>query len=144
MNLAGIGIFGLRLDYPVFKDGSIFGFNDAPTVEIKRAQRDALAWTAHLTREDVIYRITQVFVDTVSAQNRAEPVDRRVELLQRSLDIHKRTTAERIGAPDRCRGCHKTTQWRPITFEGPSRASRGRAFRADPASRPAVLGPYSP
>ena len=89
VDLAGIGIFGLRLEYPVFKDGSIFGFNDAPAVEIKRAQRNALAWTAHLTREEVIYRVTQVFVDTVSAQNRVQPIDRRVALLQRSVDIHK-------------------------------------------------------
>jgi outer membrane protein TolC len=88
VDLAGLGIGGLRLEYPVFKDGSIFGFNDAPAVELKRAQRNALAWTAHLTREDVIYRITQVFVDTVSAQNRVEPIDRKVELLQRSVDIH--------------------------------------------------------
>src|SRR6266568_3923706 len=87
VDLAGIGLFGLKLEYPVFKDGSIFGFNDAPAVEIKRAQRNALAWTAHLTREDVIYRVTQVFVDTVSAQNRVEPIDRRVELLQRAVDI---------------------------------------------------------
>jgi outer membrane protein TolC len=87
VDLAGIGIFGLKLEYPVFKDGSIFGFNDAPAVEIKRAHRNALAWTAHLTREDVIYRITQVFVDTVSAQNRVQPIDRRVALLQRAVDI---------------------------------------------------------
>lgn len=89
VGLAGFGIGGLRLEYPVFKDGSIFGFNDAPAVELKRAQRNALAWTAHLTREDVIYSVTQVFVDAVSAQNRVEPVDRKVELLQRSVDIHK-------------------------------------------------------
>ena len=89
VDLAGIGIGGLKLEYPVFKDGSIFGFNDAPAVEIKRAQRNALAWTAHLTREDVINRVTQVFVDAVSAQNRVEPIDRKVELLQRSVDIHR-------------------------------------------------------
>jgi outer membrane protein TolC len=89
VNLAGIGIGGLKLEYPVFKDGSIFGFNDAPAVELKRAQRNALAWTAHLTREDVIHRVTQVFVDAVSAQNRVEPVERKVELLQRSVDIHR-------------------------------------------------------
>src|SRR5437016_259322 len=89
VGLAGFGIGDLRLEYPVFKDGSIFGFNDAPAVELKRAQRNALAWTAHLTREDVIYRITQVFVDTVSAENRVQPIDRRVALLQRSVDIHK-------------------------------------------------------
>ena len=87
VDFAGVGVGSLRLDYPVFKDGSIFGFNDAPAVEIKRAQSNALAWTAHLTREDVIYRITQVFVDTVSAQNRVQPIDRRVALLQRAVDI---------------------------------------------------------
>src|SRR5437762_485393 len=89
VSLAGVGIFGLKLEYPVFKDGSIFGFNDAPAVELKTAERNALAWTAHLTREDVIYRLTQVFVDTVSAENRIEPTDHRVTLLERSVDIHK-------------------------------------------------------
>ncbi|PYL44521.1 MAG: hypothetical protein DMF42_00915 [Verrucomicrobia bacterium] len=89
VGLAGIGIGDLRLDYPVFKDGSIFGFNDAPAVELKRAQRNALAWTTHLTREDVIDRVTQVFVDAVSAENRVGPIDRKVELLQRSVDIHR-------------------------------------------------------
>ena len=89
VGLAGFGIGDLRLEYPVFKDGSIFGFNDAPAVEIKRAQRNALAWTAHLTREDVINRVTQVFVDAVSAQNRVEPIDRKVALLQQSVDIHR-------------------------------------------------------
>ena len=89
VDLAGVGIFGLKLEYPLFKDGSIFGFNDAPPVELKTAERNALAWTAHLTREDVIYRLTQVFVDTVSAENRIEPTDHRVALAERSVDIHK-------------------------------------------------------
>jgi outer membrane protein TolC len=89
VNLAGIGIFGLRLDYPIFKDGSIFGLNDAPPVEVKRAQRNALAWTTHLTREEVVYRITEDFIATVSAQNRVQPIEHRVDLLQRSLGITK-------------------------------------------------------
>jgi outer membrane protein, multidrug efflux system len=89
VNLAGIGIFGLRLDYPIFKDGSIFGLNDAPAVEAKRAQRNALAWTTHLTREEVVYRITEDFIATVSAQNRVQPIEHRVDLLQRSLGITK-------------------------------------------------------
>jgi outer membrane protein TolC len=99
VDLAGIGLFGLKLAYPIFRDGSIFGFNDAPIVELKRAQRNALAWTAHLTREDVIFRVTQVFVDTVSAQNRADPADRRIELLQRALDIHKEEQQKGLGLP---------------------------------------------
>jgi outer membrane protein len=89
VSLAGVGLFGLRLDYPVFKDGSIFGLNDAPIVEIANAKRNALAWTVNLSREEVIYRVTQDFIETVSAQNRIKPSDRRVALLQRSVDITK-------------------------------------------------------
>jgi outer membrane protein len=89
VDLAGIALFGGKLLYPIFKDGSIFGFNDAPAVELKRAQKDALEWTTHLTREDVIFRVTEVFIDTVSAQNRVQPIDHRVALLERSVDIHK-------------------------------------------------------
>jgi outer membrane protein TolC len=89
VDLAGVGLFGLKLDYPIFQDGSIFGFNDAPAVELKRAQKDALEWTTHLTREDVIFRVTEVFIDTVSAQNRVRPIDNRVALLERSVDIQR-------------------------------------------------------
>jgi outer membrane protein TolC len=89
VGLAGIGLFGAKLDYPIFQDGSIFGFNDAPAVELKRAQKDALEWTTHLTREEVIFRVTEVFIDTVSAQNRVQPIDRRVALLERSVDIQR-------------------------------------------------------
>src|SRR4029453_5258463 len=89
VDLAGIALFDGKLLYPIFKDGSIFGFNDAPAVEIKRAQKDALQWTTHLTREEVIYRVTEVFIDTVAAQNRVQPIDHRVALLERSVDIQR-------------------------------------------------------
>ncbi len=87
VDFAGVGVGSLRLDYPVFKDGSIFGFNDAPAVALKRAKKNALAWTAHLTGAEVRFRVTEAFVATVSAQNRVEPIDHRVELLQRAVDI---------------------------------------------------------
>jgi outer membrane protein TolC len=85
----GIELLGLKLTYPVFRDGSIFGLNDAPAVESAKAQRQVLEWTRNLTREEVIYRITQAFIATVSARNRAEPIDRRVALLEQSLGITK-------------------------------------------------------
>jgi outer membrane protein TolC len=83
----GLGIFDARLSYPLFRDGSILGLNvnDAPAIALKRAQSEALAWTIHLKREDVIYRIADVFISTVSAQNRTSLVDREVMLLERSV-----------------------------------------------------------
>ena len=110
VDLAGIGLFGLKLDYPIFQDGSIFGFNDAPAVELKRAQKDALAWTTHLTREDVIFRVTEVFIDTVSAQNRVQTHRPQSSSVRAICRYPKRRTAERIAPAGRCRGCHKTTQ----------------------------------
>jgi outer membrane protein TolC len=89
LGATGVGLLGLRLNYPLFRDGSIFGLNDAPAVEARRAQQEAQSWTAHLTREEVIYRITQAYIATVSAQNRGEPIDRRVSLLEQSLGIAK-------------------------------------------------------
>jgi outer membrane protein TolC len=83
----GLSIFDARLSYPLFKDGSILGLNvnDAPAIAAKRAQKEALAWITNLKREDVIYRIADVFISTVSAENRTSLVDREVYLLERSV-----------------------------------------------------------
>jgi len=99
VNLAGIGIFGARLQYPIFSDGSIFGFNDAPAIAAKRAQEDALAWTAHLTREEVIDRVTQTFLATVSARNRVPSIERRVTLLEQAVAITREELARGLLLP---------------------------------------------
>jgi multidrug efflux system outer membrane protein len=46
-----------------------------------------LSWTAKLKREEVIARIAEAYVTTVSAMNRAGYAERRVELLQKQADI---------------------------------------------------------
>lgn len=83
----GVDILGARLVYPVFKDGSFLGLNTAPAVAGRKAQEHALAWTAHLSREEVIYRITNAFITTVSARNRREFADRKVDLWEQSVGL---------------------------------------------------------
>jgi len=75
------------LTYPLFKDGSILGLNNAPTIAEKKAKKQALTWTVNLRREDVIYRISDEFIATVSARNRMGLAERRVKLLGQSVDI---------------------------------------------------------
>lgn len=87
VGFGALDIFGAKLTYPLFRDGSILGLNNPPAVQAKRAHEEALEWTAHLTREEVIYRITDSFITTVSAQNREDLVDRRINLLQQSNRI---------------------------------------------------------
>jgi outer membrane protein TolC len=83
----GVELYGAHLTYPLFKDGSILGLNNAPAIAEKKAKRQALAWTVNLRREDVIYRISDEFIATVSARNRMGLAERRVNLLQQSLAI---------------------------------------------------------
>ncbi len=83
----GIELYGAHLTYPLFKDGSILGLNNAPAIAEKKAKKQALAWTVNLRREDVIYRISDEFIVTVSARNRMGLAERRVKLLEQSVAI---------------------------------------------------------
>jgi outer membrane protein TolC len=87
VDLAGVQIYSANLQYPLFREGSIFGLNNGPAIASKKAKREALAWTLNLRREDVVYRIADEFIATVSAQNRSGLVTRRVELLEQSVAI---------------------------------------------------------
>jgi outer membrane protein TolC len=94
-----IDVFGAQLHYPLFEDGSILGLNNPPAVAAKKAEREALAWTTHLTREEVIYRITDAFIATVSAQNREGFVAHRVSLLEQSVAITQEQQKQGLALP---------------------------------------------
>src|SRR5215467_14146708 len=83
----GVELYSAHLKYPLFADGSILGLNNAPAVAERKAKKQALAWTVSLTREEVIFRITDEFVTTVSARNRMGLAERRVKLADQSVSI---------------------------------------------------------
>ncbi|MGI8956372.1 MAG: TolC family protein [Chthoniobacterales bacterium] len=84
---AGVEVYSAHLAYPLFRDGSILGLNTAPAEASQLAKRRNLAWTARLRREDVIARITDAYITTVSAENRAGYAERRVKLLRQQVNI---------------------------------------------------------
>src|SRR5205823_347354 len=95
----GVELYGAHLTYPLFKDGSILGLNNAPAIAEKKAKKQALAWTVNLTREDVIYRITDEFVATVSARNRMGLAERRVKLLDQSVSVTQEQQKQGLKLP---------------------------------------------
>ena len=95
----GVELYGARLTYPLFKDGSILGLNNAPAIAEKKAKKQALAWTVNLRREDVIYRISDEFVATVSARNRMGLAERRVQLLEQSVAITQEQLKQGLKLP---------------------------------------------
>jgi outer membrane protein TolC len=95
----GVEQYAAHLTYPLFKDGSILGLNNAPAIAEKKAKKQALAWTVNLTREDVIYRITDEFVATVSARNRMGLAERRVKLADQSVGITREQQKQGLKLP---------------------------------------------
>ena len=99
VGLSGVEIYSAQLRYPLFKDGSILGLNNAPAIAERKAKKQALAWTVNLTREEVIFRITDEFILTVSARNRAGLGKRRVELLEQSVAITEEQEKQGLKLP---------------------------------------------
>ena len=99
VDLGAVEIYSAHLSYPLFRDGSILGLNTAPAEASKLARRRNLAWTSRLRREDVIARITDAFISTVSAENRAGYAERRVKLLQQQVDITREQQKQGLTLP---------------------------------------------
>src|SRR5712691_6783844 len=99
VDLGAVEIYSAKLSYALFKDGSILGLNNASAIAEKRAKKQALAWTVNLTREAVIYRITDEFVATVSARNRMGLAERRVQLLDQSVNITQEQQKQELKLP---------------------------------------------
>jgi outer membrane protein, multidrug efflux system len=99
VGLGTVEIYTARLRYPVFKDGSILGLNNAPAIAEKKAKKQALSWTVNLTRQEVVYRIIDEFITTVSARNRMGLAARRVKLLEQSVDMTEEQEKQGLKLP---------------------------------------------
>jgi outer membrane protein, multidrug efflux system len=99
VDLGAVEVYSAHLSYPLFRDGSILGLNTAPAEASKLARRRNLAWTSRLRREDVIARITDAFITTVSAENRAGYSERRVKLLQQQVGITEEQQKQGLTLP---------------------------------------------
>lgn len=99
VDLGAVEVYSAHLSYPLFRDGSILGLNTAPAEAGKLARRRNLAWTSKLRREDVIARITDAFISTVSAENRAGFAERRVKLLEQQVGITEEQQKQGLTLP---------------------------------------------
>ena len=125
-----VELYGAHLRYPLFNDGSILGLNNAPAIAEKKAKKQALAWTVNLTREEVIYRIIDEFVTTVSARNRMGLAERRVKLLDQSVSITQEQQKQGLKLPIDVKVAKATVPRSADSSEASSRASHGRVAGA--------------
>ncbi len=99
VNLGEVEVYSAHLSYPLFKDGSFLGLGNPPAVASKQARKRNLAWTFQLRREEVIDRITDAYITTVSAMNRAGYAERRVRLLDLLVGITQEQQRQGLTLP---------------------------------------------
>ena len=99
VGLTQVESYSAHLKYPLFKDGSILGLNNPPAVASKQAKKRNLAWTTRLRREEVIDRIKDAYITTVSALNRAGYAERRVKLFEQAVAITKEQQKQGLMLP---------------------------------------------
>lgn len=99
VDLGSVEVYSAHLSYPLFRDGSILGLNTSPAEAIKLARRRNLAWTARLRREQVIARIVDWYISTVSALNRASFAERRTTLLEQQVNITREQQEQGLTLP---------------------------------------------
>ena len=99
VDLGEVGLYTAHLRYPLFKDGSFLGIGTPPAVASKLARKRNLAWTSHLRREEVIDRITDAYITTVSAINRTSYAERRVRLLDLLVGITEEQQKQGLTLP---------------------------------------------
>ncbi len=87
VDVGAVELYSAHLSYPLFRDGNILGLNTGPAEAGKLAKKRNLAWTAKLRREEVIDRISEAYISTVSALNRNSYAERRVSLLEKQVNI---------------------------------------------------------
>ncbi len=99
VDLGKVEVYSARFSFPLFRDGSILGINTSPIEASKLARRRNVAWTSRLRREQVISRIIDWYITTVSALNRAQYSERRTALLEKQVNITQEQQEQGLSLP---------------------------------------------
>ena len=84
-----VWVGGAELTYPIFKDGSFLGLNNAPAVASAKAKQAALAWTKNQTREDIIFTVSEAYFNASIAAEKLRQDERAAKLAAKRLEIVK-------------------------------------------------------
>ncbi len=99
VSTGAVELYSAHLSYPLFKDGSILGLNNGPALAGAQAKKRNLAWTQRLRREEVVDRVADSYITTVSAINRSGFAARRVKLLELQANITEEQQKQGLTLP---------------------------------------------
>lgn len=82
-----VGTGQLRLEYPLYANGSILGLNNAPAVAIAKAIYNKQGWALRLANEDVLANLVATYFNTAAYIQKVELDKQKVELFKQRLAI---------------------------------------------------------
>jgi outer membrane protein TolC len=82
-----VGRGELRLNYPLYSNGSILGLNNFPALAAAKAQYNKQTWAIRLAEQDIVANLVGVFYNTVVYLNKVELDQETVELSKKRLEI---------------------------------------------------------
>lgn len=82
-----VGTGELRLMYPLYANGSIFGLNNFPALAAAKAQYNKQTWAVRLAAQDITANLVAVFYNTVAFLNKVNLDQQTVELSEKRLEI---------------------------------------------------------
>jgi outer membrane protein TolC len=89
VSLATVGNGSLNMRYPLYENGSILGFNNAPAVAAAKGEYVRQQWTIRLSEQVVIETVAGCFYNAAAYLEKAELDRENVELAKKRLDIMK-------------------------------------------------------
>jgi outer membrane protein TolC len=82
-----IGRGELRLNYPLYSNGSILGLNNFPALAAAKAQYNKQNWAIRLAEQDITANLVGVFYNTVGYLSKVQLDQETVELSKKRLEI---------------------------------------------------------
>jgi outer membrane protein TolC len=82
-----VGRGELRLNYPLYSNGSILGLNNFPALASAKAEYNKQTWAIRLAEQDITANLVGVFFNTVGYLNKVQLDQETVELSKKRLEI---------------------------------------------------------
>jgi outer membrane protein TolC len=82
-----VGTGQLRLEYPLYASGSIFGLNNFPAVATAKAKFDKQSWEIRLAAQDVTANLVGVYYNTTAYLEKVDLDQQTVDYSKKRLEI---------------------------------------------------------
>jgi len=94
-----VGTGQVKLEYPIYANGSFLGLNNAPAVASAKAAYDRQTWTIRLTEQDVVASVVGAFLHTTAYERKVDLDRQAVALAEKRVEIEEEELRQNLILP---------------------------------------------